>query len=188
MAGMPSVLAKSPEAKSPLGRAAILSKKPGPPHFVKADAVSRISGSVVSRRSPQVPRGNPRRGRGSPGASLRDTFTAYGGPTMEPSVSACFSIRLRRRSAISTSWVCRIPTPLKHPRPLKSYAREDLNKRPFTCHNGENGRAWRGKMRQASFAEMEHDGKKRRTRREEFLEKMEGLIPWRRLEKRIEAF
>ncbi len=43
-------------------------------------------------------------------------------------------------------------------------------------------------MRQASFAEMEHDGKKRRTRREEFLEKMEGLIPWRRLEKRIEAF
>ena len=43
-------------------------------------------------------------------------------------------------------------------------------------------------MRQASFAEMEHDGKKRRTRREEFLAKMEGLMPWRRLEKRIEPY
>ena len=43
-------------------------------------------------------------------------------------------------------------------------------------------------MRQASFAELEHDGKKRRTRREEFLAKMDRLIPWRRLEKRIEPF
>ena len=43
-------------------------------------------------------------------------------------------------------------------------------------------------MRQASFAELEHDGKKRRTRREEFLAKMDGLMPWRRLEKRIEPY
>ncbi len=30
--------------------------------------------------------------------------------------------------------------------------------------------------------------KKRRTRRELFLEKMDGLIPWERLESRIEPF
>ncbi len=39
-----------------------------------------------------------------------------------------------------------------------------------------------------SFAELEHDSKKRRTRRELFLEKMDGLIPWSRLEARIEPF
>ena len=43
-------------------------------------------------------------------------------------------------------------------------------------------------MEQASFAELEHDTKKRRTRRELFLEKMEGLIPWERPESRIEPF
>ena len=43
-------------------------------------------------------------------------------------------------------------------------------------------------MEQASFAELEHDSKKRRTRRELFLEKMDGLIPWERLESRIEPF
>ena len=43
-------------------------------------------------------------------------------------------------------------------------------------------------MRQASFSELEHDGKKRKTRRERFLEKMDGLIPWERLEERIEPF
>ena len=43
-------------------------------------------------------------------------------------------------------------------------------------------------MRQASFSELEHDAKKRKTRREEFLEKMDGLIPWERLEGRIEPF
>ena len=37
-------------------------------------------------------------------------------------------------------------------------------------------------MAQASFAELEHDLKKRRTRRELFLEKMNGLVPWDRLE------
>ena len=41
---------------------------------------------------------------------------------------------------------------------------------------------------QASFAELEHDLKKRRTRREIFLEKMDRLIPWERLESRIEPF
>ena len=41
-------------------------------------------------------------------------------------------------------------------------------------------------MDQATFAELEHDGKKRTTRRERFLAKMDGLIPWERLERRIE--
>ena len=43
-------------------------------------------------------------------------------------------------------------------------------------------------MEQLTFAEQEHDSKKRRTRREVFLEKMDGLIPWERLETRIEPF
>ena len=41
-------------------------------------------------------------------------------------------------------------------------------------------------MAQASFSELEHDLKKRRTRRELFLEKMDRLVPWERLERRIE--
>ena len=43
-------------------------------------------------------------------------------------------------------------------------------------------------MGQLTFEELEHDGKKRRTRRELFLEKMDGLTPWSRLEARIEPF
>ena len=43
-------------------------------------------------------------------------------------------------------------------------------------------------MAQSSFAELEHDWKKRRTRRELFLEKMDKLVPWERLERRIEPF
>ena len=43
-------------------------------------------------------------------------------------------------------------------------------------------------MAQASFAELEHDLKKRRTRRELFLEKMDKLVPLERLERRIEPF
>ena len=43
-------------------------------------------------------------------------------------------------------------------------------------------------MEQATFAELEHDSKRRRTRREVFLEKMDRLIPWERLEERIEPF
>ena len=43
-------------------------------------------------------------------------------------------------------------------------------------------------MEQTSFAELEHDLKKRRTRREAFLDKMDGLILWQRLEERIEPF
>ena len=43
-------------------------------------------------------------------------------------------------------------------------------------------------MEQATFAELEHDLKKRRTRRELFLEKMNKLVPWERLERRIEPF
>ncbi len=41
-------------------------------------------------------------------------------------------------------------------------------------------------MDQATFAELEHDGKRRTTRRERFPEKMDGLIPWEALERRIE--
>ena len=43
-------------------------------------------------------------------------------------------------------------------------------------------------MAQASFAELEHDLKRSRTRRELFLEKMDKLVPWERLERRIEPF
>ena len=43
-------------------------------------------------------------------------------------------------------------------------------------------------MEQSTFAKLEHDTKKRRTRREVFLEKMDALIPWGRLEARIEPF
>ena len=39
-----------------------------------------------------------------------------------------------------------------------------------------------------TVAELEYDSKKRRTRREIFLEKMEGLISWQQLEDRIEPF
>ena len=39
---------------------------------------------------------------------------------------------------------------------------------------------------QPSFADLEYRSKKRKTRREEFLERMDSLVPWRRLEERIE--
>ncbi len=38
---------------------------------------------------------------------------------------------------------------------------------------------------QPSFADLDYQGKKRKTRREEFLERMDSLIPWQRLESRI---
>ena len=37
-------------------------------------------------------------------------------------------------------------------------------------------------MEQPTFGEMEYENKKRKTRREKFHERMEGLIPWERLE------
>ena len=43
-------------------------------------------------------------------------------------------------------------------------------------------------MEQATFSELDHDLKKRRTQREVFLEKMDRLVPWERLEGRIEPF
>ena len=43
-------------------------------------------------------------------------------------------------------------------------------------------------MDQPTFAELEFQGKKRKTRRELFLERMDGLIPWQRLEERILPF
>lgn len=41
---------------------------------------------------------------------------------------------------------------------------------------------------QLTFSEAEYQIKKRKTRREKFLEQMDQLIPWDRLEKRIEPF
>ena len=43
-------------------------------------------------------------------------------------------------------------------------------------------------MDQPTFAGLEYQGKKRKTRRELFLERMDGLIPWPRLEGRIRPF
>ena len=43
-------------------------------------------------------------------------------------------------------------------------------------------------MEQATFSELGHDTKKRRTRREKFLAKIDGLVPWKRLERRVEPF
>ena len=40
-------------------------------------------------------------------------------------------------------------------------------------------------MDQPTFADLEYQGKKRKTRRELFLQRMDGLIPWQRLEQRI---
>ena len=41
---------------------------------------------------------------------------------------------------------------------------------------------------QISFAQAEYDKKKKRTRREVFLEKMEQVVPWSRLLEVIEPF
>jgi len=43
-------------------------------------------------------------------------------------------------------------------------------------------------MDQIGFAELEYNQKRRKTRREKFLEKMEKLIPWDKLENQIEPF
>ena len=40
-------------------------------------------------------------------------------------------------------------------------------------------------MGQPTFTDLENDSKKRKTRREIFLDRMDGLIPWERLEERI---
>ena len=40
-------------------------------------------------------------------------------------------------------------------------------------------------MDQISFSEAEYAVKKRKTRREKFLEQMDLLIPWKRLEKKV---
>ncbi|MCB1741338.1 MAG: IS5/IS1182 family transposase, partial [Gammaproteobacteria bacterium] len=41
-------------------------------------------------------------------------------------------------------------------------------------------------MKQKSFAELEYDGKSRKTRRERFLEEMEQVVPWPMLLSAIE--
>ena len=43
-------------------------------------------------------------------------------------------------------------------------------------------------MYQPTFADLEYEGKKLKTRREKFLERMDGLIPWEQLEERVRPF
>ena len=43
-------------------------------------------------------------------------------------------------------------------------------------------------MEQPTFADLEFENKKRKTRREQFLERVDGLIPWQRLEERIHPY
>ena len=43
-------------------------------------------------------------------------------------------------------------------------------------------------MDQPTFADQEYQGKKRKTRWKLFLERMDGLIPWHRLQERIRTF
>ena len=43
-------------------------------------------------------------------------------------------------------------------------------------------------MDQPTFADLEYQGKKRKTRRELFRERMDGLVPWQLLEDRIRPF
>ncbi len=43
-------------------------------------------------------------------------------------------------------------------------------------------------MEQPTFSDLEYQGKKRKTRRELFLERVDGLIPWQKLEGRIQPF
>jgi len=43
-------------------------------------------------------------------------------------------------------------------------------------------------MDQLTFSEAEYNNKKRKTRREKFLEQMDLLIPWKRLEKKIKPY
>ena len=43
-------------------------------------------------------------------------------------------------------------------------------------------------MDQPTVTDLEYDGKKRKTRRELFLQRMDGLMPWEQLEERIRPF
>ena len=43
-------------------------------------------------------------------------------------------------------------------------------------------------MSRRTFADMEYEGKKKQTRLEKFLGRMEALIPWERLEERIRPY
>ena len=43
-------------------------------------------------------------------------------------------------------------------------------------------------MDQPTFSDLEYQGKKRKTRRELFLERMDGLVPWTNVEERIRPF
>ena len=44
---------------------------------------------------------------------------------------------------------------------------------------------WDQEMSQLTFAEAEYEGRKRKTRREKFLERMDRLISWGKLERQL---
>ena len=72
-------------------------------------------------------------------------------------------------------------------------AKDTLNKSVGLCHSIMSPRRERmfgvnDAMHQPTFADLEYDGKKRKTRREIFLERMDSLIPWDQLEERIRPF
>ena len=48
-----------------------------------------------------------------------------------------------------------------------------------------NSRTQGNLMDQVTFSDLEYNQKKKKTRREIFLERMDGLIPWKRLEKKV---
>ena len=71
--------------------------------------------------------------------------------------------------------------------------RDTLNKSVGLCHSTMSPRRERmfgvnDAMDQPTFADLEYDGKKRKTRREIFLERMDSLIPWGQIEERIRPF
>ncbi len=43
-------------------------------------------------------------------------------------------------------------------------------------------------MDQVTFSDLEYENKKRKTRREKFLERMDALVPWQKLEKKIRRY
>ena len=66
-----------------------------------------------------------------------------------------------------------------------------LGRRGVRRGAGRHGSTWtrsRGSGRKRTFADLDYESKKRKTRREKFLERMDGLIPWEELEERIRPF
>ena len=80
-----------------------------------------------------------------------------------------------------------------YPSGIYDQAKDTLNKSVGLCHSTMSPRRERmfgvnDAMDQPTFADLEYDGKKRKTRREIFLERMDSLIPWGQIEERIRPF